>query len=334
MTLQARRVLVTGGGGFVGKAILERLAGGDMELVSLARGDYPELRAMGVETHQGDLADEAAVMKAVEGCDLVFHVAAIAGIWGPYETFYRANVLGTEHLLKACRAHGVRRLVFTSSPSVVQTDGDCEGGDESMPYPASHRTHYQATKAASEQAVLAANGPDLSTVALRPRLIWGPGDRHLVPRLVDRATKGKLRFLGSGDYLVDSTIIDNVVDAHLGAAERLAPDAACAGKAYFISNGEPWPLNKLINGILKASAAPEVTRSIPAGLAFVLGTICEGIWALLRLGGEPPMTRFLAKQLSTANWYDLSAARRDLGYEPRVSLDEGLQRLMSERSEG
>ncbi|HBU47236.1 MAG TPA: 3-beta hydroxysteroid dehydrogenase [Myxococcales bacterium] len=328
-----KRVLVTGGGGFVGKAILKRLANQGIELVSLARGDYPELRALGVETHRGDLADKDAVMKAVAGCDVVFHVAALAGIWGAYETFYRANVLGTEHVIEACRAHGVKRLVFTSSPSVVQTDGDCEGGDESLPYPPSHRTYYQATKAASEQAVLAANDAQLSTVALRPRLIWGPGDRHLVPRLVDRAKKGRLRFLGSGDYLVDSTLIDNVVDVHLAAAERLAPGAACAGKAYFISNGEPWPLDKLLNGILKARGVAPVRKRIPAGLAFAIGMICEGIWWLFRLGGEPPMTRFLARQLSTANWYDLSAARRDLGYEPRVSLDDGLKLLAEEPKE-
>ncbi len=325
------RALVTGGGGFLGAAIVRQLLQRGVAVRSFSRGDYPDLRALGVETVRGDVADAAAVSAAIAGCDTVFHVAALAGMWGDYATFHRANVVGTEAVIAGCRAHGVRRLIYTSSPSVVQTDGDCEGGDESLPYPPTHRTHYQATKAAGEALALAANGPELATVALRPRLIWGPGDNHLVPRLVARSQAGRLRLVGPGDKRVDTTYIDDAAAAHLCAYDRLcevgAEPAACAGRAYFVSSGDPRPFRQVLGDILTACGEPPVSRSVPPWLAFGLGAALEGAWTLLPLKGEPPMTRFIARQLSTANWYDLSAARRDLGYAPTVSWEEGLERL-------
>jgi nucleoside-diphosphate-sugar epimerase len=321
------KVLVTGGGGFLGKAVVERLLARGDEVRSFSRADYPELRAKGVQICRGDIANFAAVAAAVEGCDPVFHVAAKAGIWGPYHEYHRTNVVGTEAVLAACKLHGIRRLVFTSSPSVIFNGQDMEGVDESAPYPGHYDAPYPQTKALAEQAVLKANGPDLATVALRPHLIWGPGDNNLVPRILDRARKGQLRRIGTKPNLVDSVYIDNAADAHVLAADRLYAGSAIAGRAYFISQGEPLPLWDLVNRILQAGGLPSVTKTLSPRIAYWAGFLMEITYKMLRVKSEPSMTRFLAKELSTAHWFDLSAARRDLGYEPKVSLEEGLTRL-------
>lgn len=319
--------LVTGGGGFLGGAIVRMLREQGHEVRSIARGAYPELEALGVTVLRGDLADADAVLAAVAGVDVVFHVAAKAGVWGPYEEYYRANVVGTQNVIAACLAHGVRRLVYTSSPSVVFDGTDMEGVDESVPYPAHHENAYQATKAIAEQQVLAANSPSLSTVALRPHLIWGPGDNHLVPRIVARGKAGKLKRIGRRPKLIDGCYVDNAAHAHLMAAHAMQACGACAGKAYFIAQGEPVPLWDMVNHILEAAGVRPVTATIPVAAAMAAGAILEGVYSALKLPGEPLMTRFVAQELSTAHWFDLSAAKRDLRYEPIVSLDEGLRRL-------
>ena len=321
------KALVTGGGGFLGGAIVRLLRERGDDVRSFARGAYPALENVGVEVHRGDLADAAAVSRAVQGMDVVFHVAGLPGVWGPYEDYHRANVTGTEHVLAACRRHGVRRLVFTSTPSVVHGGRDIEGGDESLPYATTFSTHYPRTKAAAERMVLAANGEHLSTVALRPHLVWGPGDNHLVPRIVARGRAGRLRLIGDGANVVDTVYVDNAADAHVAASDRLASGASCAGKAYFISNGEPLPLAEIINGILAAAGVPPVTKRIPVPVALALGGLAELVYGGLRIRREPPITRFVVRQLSTAHWFDISAARQDLGYQPRVSIEEGLRRL-------
>lgn len=320
------RALVTGGGGFLGGAIVRKLLARGDAVVSLARGDYPALREAGVETHRGDIADLEAVTRAARGCEVLFHVAAKAGVWGPREAYERANVHGTRNVIAACQALCVPRLVYTSTPSVVHAGGDIEGADETLPYPDHFATHYPRTKAEAERAVLAANGPALSTVALRPHLVWGPDDNNLVPRIVDRGRSGRLRFVGPPKR-VDTVYVDNAADAHLLAADRLGPDAACAGRAYFVSNDEPRTLDEMVNGILAAAGVPPVSRRISPRLAYAVGALLEAIYGLLRLKREPMMTRFVAEQLSTAHWYDIGAARRDLGYAPQVSIDEGLERL-------
>jgi nucleoside-diphosphate-sugar epimerase len=319
--------LVTGGGGFLGSAIVRLLRERGDAVRSFTRQAYSSLDGLGVEQVKGDLADATAVSPAVAGCDIVFHVAAKAGVWGRWRDYYRANVVGTENVIAACRAAGVRRLVFTSSPSVTFAGVDQNGVNESEPYPKRFLAHYPHTKAIAEQAVLAANGPELATVALRPHLIWGPGDPHLVPRLIERAKAGRLKRVGRESKLVDTVFVDNAAVAHLQVADRLAPGSALAGKAYFLSQGEPEPLWDFVNRVLAAAGLPPVTKSVPAGLAYAAGAVLEGIYGLLPLPGEPPMTRFVARQLSTAHWFDLSAARRDFGYAPGVSTDEGLGRL-------
>ncbi len=321
------KALVTGGGGFLGRRVVEKLVDLGWQVSSLARGTYPELEALGVTCYRGDLAEADAVDAAVAGVDVVFHVAAKAGVWGPYREYERANITGTDNVLAACRTHGVGRLVYTSTPSVVHAGGDIEGGDESLPYPRKFHAHYPATKAVAEQRVLAANGPDLATVALRPHLIWGPRDNHLVPRLLQRQRAGRLRLVGSGDKLVDTVYVDNAADAHLQACERLEPGAACAGRVYFISQGEPLPIREWINRILAAGGLGPVRRSVPAPVALFAGAIMEGFAKATGQREEPMLTRFLVRHLSTAHWYDLTAARRDLGYEPAISIDEGFERL-------
>lgn len=321
------RALVTGGGGFLGQAIVRMLLAQGVEVCSFSRAAHAGLDALGVEHRRGELADGNAVVAALSGCDLVFHVAAKAGVWGPYQEFYRANVLGTSNVIKACRAHGIRRLIYTSSPSVVFDGTDMEGVDESVPYPRHYHAFYPRTKAAAEQLVLQANDRTLATVALRPHLIWGPQDNHLVPRILERGRKGNLRRIGSKPCLVDTIYVDNAAQAHLQAAACLDIGSAVAGNAYFISQGEPLPLWHVVDRILAAGGIPPVNGSISPRLAYAVGWAMEKIHAALKLKSEPRMTRFLARELSTAHWFDISAARRDFGYVPLVSFDEGMQRL-------
>jgi nucleoside-diphosphate-sugar epimerase len=234
-------------------------------------------------------------------------------------------------VIEACRAHGIGRLVYTSTPSVThRKTHPVEGGTaDTVPYGEHLKAPYAATKLLAEKLVLAANDNELATVALRPRLIWGVGDNQLLPRLVERAKAGRLRFVGDGTNRIDTTYVENAAQAHFDAFEHLAPGAACAGRAYFISNGEPRTVRDIVNGLLQAAGAPIVRKTIPFGVAYAAGAVCEGLWHALPLKGEPPMTRFLAEQLSTTHWYDMAPARRDFGYAPRVSIDDGLARLAS-----
>ncbi len=323
------KILVTGGGGFLGQALCRGLVERGHEVTSFNRGHYQVLDAIGVRQVSGDLADRDGVLAACAGQQAVFHNAAKAGAWGSYDSYHRANVVGTRNVLDACRAQGISRLVYTSTPSVThRATHPVEGGTaDSVPYGEGLKAPYAATKTIAEKAVLAANDATLATVALRPRLIWGPGDNHILPRLVERARAGRLRFVGDGSNRVDSTYIDNAAQAHFDAFEHLAPGAACAGRAYFISNGEPQPMRVLVNGLLQAAGAPLVDKTIPFRVAYGVGVLCEGLWRVLPLKGEPPMTRFLAEQLATTHWYSMEPARRDFGYVPRVSVAEGLRRL-------
>jgi len=321
------KVLVTGGTGFLGSAIVRMLIGKGHTARSFSRGDYPHLRAAGMDIQRGDLTDMNALRQAASGCDAVIHTAAKAGVWGPAEDYVRTNVQGTRNVIQVCRELQIRRLVYTSSPSVVFSGCDEEGIDESTPYAQRFLADYPRSKAMAEQAVLAANDPGLATVALRPHLIWGPGDPHLVPRVLSRARAGKLALVGNGSNLVDSTYIENAALAHLLALEKLALEAACAGKTYFISNGEPLTMEILLNHILAAADLPPITRHIRPQLAYAAGAILEMVYRRLWPQHEPIMTRFIARQLSTSHWFQLDRARQDLGYQPLISLNEGFQRL-------
>ena len=320
--------LVTGAGGFLGLYIVEQLVARGDRVRAFCRGQYPELSRLGVECRQGDVRDRDAVVAACQGIQVVYHTAGVAGIWGPWRHYYGINTLGTQHVLEGCRQHGVTRLVYTSSPSVTFDGGDQNGVDESAPYPTRWLCHYQHTKALAEQQVLAAHDlGGLATCALRPHLIWGPRDRHLVPRLLDRARSGQLRRVGDGTNRVDMIYVENAAVAHLQAADALAGESRAGGRAYFISQGEPVNCWQWIDELLQLAGQKPLTRSISAQSAWRLGAAMEMAYRVLRLPGEPRMTRFLAAQLSRSHYFDISAARRDFGFAPQVSTTEGMRRL-------
>ncbi len=321
------RALVTGGGGFLGSALARRLRERGDEVRVFGRGSYPELEAVGIDCVRGDLGDASAVGAACEDRDVVFHAAAKVGLWGRYRDYFAANVTGTKNVLRACAEHGVRKLVFTGSPSVVFDGTDVEGWNESAPYPRTFDSHYSRTKAESEAMVLASNHDKLATVSLRPHLVWGPGDRHLLPRMVAKARSGRLFRIGAHSKRVDTIYIDDAVEAHILAAVQLSPLSELAGNAYFLSAGDPRPVWEIVDRMLAAAGLPPVRRSVPVGLALAAARICEASWGLLGLAGEPPLTGFLVRQLTTAHWFDIAAARRDLAWSPRVGIEEGMERL-------
>jgi nucleoside-diphosphate-sugar epimerase len=324
-----RRALVTGGGGFVGLAVVRKLRERGVETTVVGRHRYPAAEKLGARCLVGDIRDLEFMTRAVAGHDTVFHVAAKAGIWGSYADYYSVNVTGTGNVIAACRSQGVRVLVHTSTPSVVFAGHDLEGGDETLPYSESPLCHYAATKIFAEQKVLAANSEELRTAALRPHLVWGPGDTQIIPRLLQRGRQGRLRIVGSGCNRVDISYIDNVADAHLLAAENLAGPATASGQAFFISQGEPVVLWEWINALFARVDVPQVTRRVPLSRARKAGHLLELFFSLLRLGGEPPMTRFLAEQLARSHWFSIAKARILLGYSPRVSTGEGMDRLVA-----
>jgi len=321
-------ILVTGGGGFLGRAIVEQLlARGDAVRV-FARSDYPDLAARGVEVIHGDLRDAKQVDAAVAGCAAVIHTAALAGIWGKRSEYEAINVKGTRHILTACTRYRVNRLVFTSSPSVTFAGRDQCGCDETLPYPTRWLCDYPRTKALAEQAALAANGAaGLLTCALRPHLIWGPGDPHLIPRLIARARAGQLRRIGPGTNLIDTIYVENAARAHLQALDALTPGSAVCGRAYFLSQGEPVNCWDWIDQVLALVDLPPTGRAIGLRTARLIGACCEAVYTLFRLPGEPRMTRFLAAQLGTSHYYDITRARRDFAYSPEISTTEGMKKL-------
>jgi nucleoside-diphosphate-sugar epimerase len=353
ITSSSSPVFITGASGFIGGKLAERLLGEGRSVRVLSRRPLPELEKLGAEVFRGDLADLAVLRRGCEGVGTVFHVAGRVGVWGPDAEFFRVNVEGTDNVIVACRAAGVRRLVYTSSPSVVYNGRDLAGVDESAPLCTQAPCAYPTSKAAAERLVAEANSPDLATVSLRPHLVWGPGDKNVVPRVLDLARRGRLKIIGSGQNKVDVTHITNVVDAHLLAEQALAnchlicdnkPDASSGlchvlsdtpvgprppgGKAYFITNGEPVVLWDWINELLRGMGIPEIKQHVPLGAAYAAGGVLETLWRVLPLKGEPPMTRFVAKEMATDHWFDISAARRDLGYNPRVSMTAGTAELI------
>lgn len=327
------KALVTGGGGFLGLALVKMLLHNGTEVVSISRSRHTALDKLGVRQFEADLAAIDPGHAAFTGCDMVFHVAAKAGVWGDYADYHRANVVATQNVIQACRQHGIGKLIFTSSPSVVFDGTSIEGGDETLPYPQSFKAPYPATKARAEQHVLAAANSNLATVSLRPHLIWGPGDNHLVPRIIERGRNGQLRIIGKGTNLVDTVYIDNAAEAHILAAERLAPDSDISGRAYFISQGDPRPLWDIVNAILACADIPPVTGSIPANLAYAAGWMLEKAYTLFNINGEPRITRFVARELATSHWFDITAAQQDLAYRPRISIEEGLKKLRAHLQE-
>ena len=320
--------LVTGGGGFLGRYLVEQLLERGTQVRCFSRGRYPELESLGVETIQGDLRDLEATMAACQGIDVVFHVAGVAGIWGPRGYYHGINANGTANMLAAAEGQGVARFVYTSSPSVTFDGNDQCHIDETAPYTPTWLCHYPHSKAIAEQLVLQANGSHgLMTCALRPHLIWGPRDEHLIPRLLDRARQGKLRRIGDGTNLIDIVYVENAARAHLQAADAMEPGAAVCGRAYFISQGQPVNCWAWINELLEIAKLPPVTKSISLRAAWNAGLVLESVHRALRLPGEPRMTRFLAAQLARSHYFDITRAREDFGYSPQITTVEGMKHL-------
>ncbi len=322
--------LVTGGGGFLGAALAERLLNDGNVVTVLGRRNYPELNSE-IKQVCVDIQDRSAVFNAVKGMNAVYHSAAVPGVWGSYSDYYKTNVVGTQNIIDACKAQNVPRLIFTSSPSVVYDMKDQSGIDESAPFPSSYLCHYPKTKAMAERLVSSADGEGgLRTVSIRPHLIWGPGDPHLVPRLIEKAKRGKLVQVGAGKNKVDMVYIDNAVECHVLAGKVLNSDPdRIGGKAYFVSDDRPVELWRWVNELLNALNLPKVERCISFRTAYIVGFIAEGVYGLLQKKEEPPITRFVAGQLATDHYYDISRARNDLKYVPLVSPEEGFSRLIN-----
>jgi len=327
-----KRYLVTGGGGFVGKALCKELRRQGHYVVSLSRGSYPDLEAVGVLAQQVDIGSNVdGWAHLFDGIDGVFHTAAKVDMWGEYEGFYKTNVLGTRNILAACQRAGVTNLVFTSSPSVIHTGSDLVNVDESTPYPTHYHAFYPQTKAQAEQEVLSSDRDgSLRTVALRPHLIWGPNDTNLIPTVVERAKIGRLTRIGSGENLVDLTFIDDCVNAHILAMRALAerPEKV-GGKAYFISQGDPVKMWGWIDEVLVAHGLPPVKKALSTKVAYTLASVMEVVAKALSLIGvrmKPLLTRFLVSEMSTHHYFNIARAKSDLGYHPSCSIAEAMRR--------
>lgn len=322
------KVFVTGGTGFLGSVIVNQLYEQGYEVVTFSRRNSLVQNQTGVTHVQGDLSEYTKLKKAMMGCVAVFHVAAKVGMRGHYKDFYRTNVIGTKNVIQACRELGIRYLIFTSSPSVVYSGKNTEGQNESLPYPEKYTAWYPQTKAIAEKLVMDSNNENLKTVSLRPHLIWGPGDNELLPRLIEKAKAGKLIIPGDGTNLVDCIYVDNAASAHVQAFNQLISDSSrVEGKTYFISQGNPIPIAELMNQLLATDGIPPVTKYISPRIARFAGRFLETTYRIFGITSEPIVTLFLAQQLSTSHWYDISAAKRDFGYRPEISFEEGIERL-------
>jgi nucleoside-diphosphate-sugar epimerase len=324
------KALVTGGGGFLGRVIVEKLLKRGTYVRVLGRRKYPFLEEQGVEIVTGDIRNFEAVETAVKDMDTVFHVASMTGIWGKWKDFFETNVTGTENILKTSKKNGVSRLVYTSTPSVIYGgEENFENVDETIPYPKKYNCYYPATKAIAEKMVLAENGKDgLLTVSLRPHLIWGPRDTNLIPRLIERAKSGRLIRVGDGKNLVDIIYVDNATHAHLLAVDRLEEGSPVCGQAYFISQGEPVVLWDWIDNVIKRKKQKQEKKTISYRTAYLLGQLFEGIYTMFHIASEPVMTRFLASQLAKYHFFNIEKAKKELGYSPVVSHKEGLEQMI------
>jgi len=316
------RVLITGATGFLGRAVARRIADAGHEVAALVR--EPD-QSLAVEQIRGDITSLDAMIAAAAGRDAIVHCAARADPFARIDEYYDANVRGTDNVLAAAEVVDIRRVVFTSCAGVVVDRIDLNGVNESQRLPARAPTAYLASKALAERHVLAANGPQLATVALRPHLLWGPGEAKLLPRIAALAKSGRLRLFGEPSRKIDSCYVDNAADAHLAALERLEPDAAIAGKAYFVTQGEPATIEGFMNGLLRAAGYPAETRRLSASMARTLAASARTRRALT--GADPLLTRDALALFGQSAWFNIAAARRDLGYAPRVGMSEGLARV-------
>lgn len=331
------RILVTGGGGFLGTYIIQELLKNPTYIVTnFSRHSYSHLEDMGVPTIKGDLKKPADIERALmNGFDAIFHVAALAGVWGRFQDYLDINYFGTKNLLEAALAHGVKRFVYTSTPSVVFGKEDLMGVDETQPYPKEHLNAYGETKTMAEKLVLQTNNSQtFLTCAIRPHLIWGPGDPHLFPRVIQKGKEGKLKVVGDGENLVDIIYVENAALAHVQAFEHLKPGSPVCGEAYFVGQERPVKLWSFINEILGHMKIEPVMGAIDVTTAYRIGWLMEKTFKLAGIQKpEPPMTRFVALNLGKSHYFSHAKAKRDFGYMPRISIEEGMKRTFKIRDQ-
>lgn len=308
-------------------ALIKRLISDGHQVTSFSRREYPLHWALGISSVQADIRDLEALEKACRGKDVVFHLAAKVGIWGNYSDFESVNVTGTFNVIKACRKQGVGRIIFTSSSGVVFDGKDLEGIDETYPYPEDQGSHYASTKALAERLIIEANSEKLRTISLRPHLVWGPYDAHLIPGILKRVNSGKIRRIGDQEHFIDTTYIDNMVDALILAMDALGNKPEAAGEVFFITNGEPARVWDFVNSIVQIAGHPPIQKKIPERLALFAAGISERTHRLFKIKSEPFMTRYAIREMITNHWFDISKARDILGYNPGVSYAEGFKRL-------
>ncbi|MBZ6209798.1 NAD-dependent epimerase/dehydratase family protein [Streptomyces olivaceus] len=319
------RVLVTGGSGFLGAEICRQLVARGTETVSLSRRPSAALTRLGIHQVHGDLTDPAAVDRALDGCDAVVHNAALAGAGGPPVPYWRTNVDGTRTVLDRCRRLGVRTLVHTSTASVAFRPGGLENADELLPRPGRYLAAYPHSKAVAETLVLDAHGPALATLALRPHIIWGPGDPHFLPALTRAVRRGRLVMPGDGANLVDTTHVRTAAHAHLLALDHLHRGRPVGGRAYFVAQGEPLPLRHVVGLLLAAAGVRAAWRPVPAGVAHAAAAVRETADRLLGSTGTHGLSRFLVAELVHPHWFDLTAARTRLGFTPPLGFADGVR---------
>ena len=324
-----RSALVTGGGGFVGTALVRMLLERGYEVRVLGRREYPHIKKLGARCFVGDISLQQTLAPAFAGVDIVFHTAAKAGIWGTWEEYRQTNIVGTQNVVRQSLEHDIRKLVYTSTPSVVFDQKDICGGDESLPYPEKFLCNYARSKVSAEKHVLKKNSERLQTCAIRPHLIWGPGDPHLIPRLLERGRQRSLKIVGSGLNLVDISYVDNVAHGHILAGEMLGKSSKIGGQAYFIGQERPVKLWQWINELYAALGIEPISRRVPFAAAYAIGGLLEALYQVGSVDKEPKMTRFLALQLARSHYFSHAKAAADFGYEPLVSLEEGQHRLIN-----
>ena len=323
--MNRNKILVTGAGGFLGSYIVrELLKNPNNEVYSFSRSSYPFLKELGVIERLGDLKKYDDVNSALEGMDAVIHTASLVGMWGRYKDFYSTNVLGSINIVLSMKEHKIKKLVYTSTPSVAFERENLEGVDESTPYPKKYLTHYAQTKSLAEKYILASNCETLSTTSLRPHLIFGPGDLNLIPRLIKAGKKGRLKIIGDGNNLVDVTYVENAAIAHVMALEKLSPKHPIAGKAYFLGQG-PVRLWDFTNDILKRAGVNPIQKKVSLKMAYNIGYIIEKVLSFFWIYNiHPPMTRFVALQLGKSHYFSHKNLEQDLGFTPKFSIEEGL----------
>lgn len=324
----ADRVAVTGASGVVGGAAARALLARGDEVVAIQRGPVPvALVVLGAREFRADVSGSIeSLVEGFTGCDAVVHAAARVDITGPWEDYERANVLGTRQVLEAARRAGVRRFVLVSSPSVAHAGRALVGARAEPADPWHARGHYAQSKAMAEAEALAGCDDAMAVTAVRPHLVWGPGDTQLTERIIDRARSGRLVIIGSGSALIDTTYIDNAGEAIASAVERAALSQV-RGRAFVVSNGEPRTVTEMLTRIAQAAGAPAPERSVPFPVARMGGQVLERLWERTGREGDPPVTAFLAEQLATAHWFDQRDTREALGWVPSISIDEGFARL-------